>query len=893
MAILSFMNPVNVWSIGADGSILSVTDLSESLSKGKWNTITIPVASSIPYGKELYVSIKASLQSEQKPVYYAVNLQAENGKTGFLKLEKNGVDDNFEAVAVMAKVQVSADSPVKEPWSDADKITGIKVYARFESAVSSRFSIREFLITTTKPMPPLSTSRAKLFQGKFTLLPEMRGVHPRLLASASDLEKIAGAYQNNPATLARYLVPLDSEAMTSSPMAFGENDRSAGNALSLAQIAVCYRITKKQEYLSRLRAWKPALEAFQPVAFPTTSSNNSLTAGHLLMGLSIAYDVIEGQGEKEFESALRAALIRQGMQTYKDLQEVPFYPFEQNHLSIPVAGLGLAAMTLADQIPDAAAWGVAATNILDIGLEALGKDGWFFEGVGYWQYTMQFPTPYAVALKRTVGQNRLDRPVFKDSTAYLAHMFLPGGTYAFDFADWGPRTNPDGTAQPGYDQPWHSLPTRLFAGTAILIYSETKDPFLKDFIDWIGPRSPASRSDAIFGLVTGTTIPDAPVPMKSSYQDYRPYHYFSDCEVIHWRNNWSDPNATAIAFKSGPPAGHGLTALLPQYPEWRPALGHAHPDAGSFLLFSKGFFLTNDTGYVGKKETADHNCLLVDGQGQDRSGTAWSTFEAKPYSEYNKIRMEDVWLGSRVAAGTAVLEAAYADSLRIEKMRRNLILIDGRFMVVRDTIDSKLPHEYEWRLHSDREAKAIRPGRYVMQNGAGQLIVQSLLPIASETVSPTIVETEIYRKGVSRPQQRGFHISVKSPQSNHFKFLTVFGIQSSNEKEEVFEVKNLERGGISFSDSTAKCIVWLEGDRNLSGKFGYALRLDGKELSSIGLFGTKLQGDNFQLSLKRPGRVILQRKEDGLWRIESTEISIEDIELRIGNGAMPVRLTQA
>ena len=69
------------------------------------------------------------------------------------------------------------------------------------------------------------------------------------------------------------------------------------------------------------------------------------------------------------------------------------------------------------------------------------------------------------------------------------------------------------------------------------------------------------------------------------------WHYFPDHEVFYWRSNWSK-DATAFAFKCGPPEGHHTEAMLKQFPDWRLSSGHAHPDANSFIIFTRGQYLT-------------------------------------------------------------------------------------------------------------------------------------------------------------------------------------------------------------------------------------------------------------------------------------------------------------
>jgi hypothetical protein len=273
----------------------------------------------------------------------------------------------------------------------------------------------------------------------------------------------------------------------------------------------------------------------------------------------------------------------------------------------------------------------------------------------------------------------------------------------------------------------------------LVLQENQQNGLLKDFIQATFPlRTNLGAMDSIFFMMNSFQYPEQARPMQDR-PEFPPFHYFDDMEVIHWRNKWSDSNATAIAFKSGPPAGHHIASLYPLYPEWRAGLGHAHQDAGSFILFSKGVFLANDTGYTGDKETADHNSILVDGVGQHKGGRLWATWDGKPYEEYNKIRMTNTWLAPGVCAGVAVFQDAYDAPLQLKKMERRLMMVEGKWLVILDDLKSSLKHSYEWRLHTDREMSEIAQGSFAMNNGNARLVLQNLNAVKSFKIEPTIV----------------------------------------------------------------------------------------------------------------------------------------------------------
>jgi hypothetical protein len=702
----------------------------------------------------------------------------------------------------------------------------------------------------------LTPSRAALFQGTVALRSEVVGVHPRLFITPAELEATIARFHREPACFASWIPNRKSKP--SKPQPLDEGEKGKAGAQTVMQLAILWRVTGEAKYLQAIEAWIPTMEAFQPLQVKKIGGvgNRDLTSGGLLCGFAAAYDLLKGKAGSRLETAVRRVLVGQAKQLYADLVAIPSYPYEQNHLTIPVCGLAVAALATCDELPEAQAWLVFSHNVLDRCLKAVAYDGWFFEGVSYWNFTMEYPLLYAAALRRTTGEDLFRGQFFGNTAFYLAHTFLPGSRFVFDFADWGPRVNSDGTtAQRGYDAPWHTLPTSL--SKYVPLHHETTDPALRSVIEKITSASPKEpgEPDRSFALLWGYQPPSA----ASQALDMPPFHYFPDMDVVHWRANWTDPAATALAFKSGPPAGHHIAQLYPLYSEWRPGLGHAHPDAGSFLLFSRGVFLANDTGYA-VKASRWHNTLTVDGAGQGTDSTPWSTWATLPYETLNRTRMCDVWLGSNVAASTAVFEAAYPSTMKLRTMRRHLILVAGRFLVVADEIQSDIPHTYDWYLHTDRPPLPLGENRWKVENGPARLLVQSLGPMApSSRVEPTVVETELYDKKNSRPQQRGYHLNLRSPATDEFRFLTAMGIQSLEDPEERFRATATSPHQLDLRDGPVSCRIWIDPQPGLDGTFAFLLR-EGNQVTAIGLSGRRLDTEAGRIEVSNGGQVILRPK---------------------------------
>ncbi|MBL8995469.1 MAG: DUF4962 domain-containing protein, partial [Spirochaetia bacterium] len=340
------------------------------------------------------------------------------------------------------------------------------LYAKFANAVKSRLVIEELsIVMNAKPLPEIKSdkpaslpTRDALFKGNFEIKKELAGIHPRLFTDKKAFDNAITTWKKNPTLFQKYLPTKTGRAMTMTPAAFkdAENGFFAGN---LSYLAAAYRLTGDADYVKAIQAWYPQMENFEPIAINKrnpTSGNKDLSTGAFLMGISALYDLTKGLIPEKESALIRDVLVKQSRQAYEDFSSMREYHYEQNHLIIPICGIGLAAMTLADEMPEAKTWGVFAKNLLDRCFPALAHDGWFFEGLSYWNFTIQFPLVYASALRRTTGEDLIGKPPFQFIPDYLAHQFLPDPNFVFDFADWGPRVETDGVKfQKGYDQPWH------------------------------------------------------------------------------------------------------------------------------------------------------------------------------------------------------------------------------------------------------------------------------------------------------------------------------------------------------------------------------------------------------------------------------------------------------
>ena len=196
------------------------------------------------------------------------------------------------------------------------------------------------------------------------------------------------------------------------------------------------------------------------------------------------------------------------------------------------------------------------------------------------------------AWEHSTGESLWDRDVFRNWKTYLAHTLLPDGQNVFDFGDiWeGPLTRAKKGADYARVYPGGTLQSNF--NVMYRVAARFKDPAgagRRRALRRLRPQQPGGVLDAALARPLPDGRADRHAPARASLQGLRR-------RLL--RTSW-DRDATAFAFKAGPPEGHRVATLLSRLPEWRLDSGHAHPDAGSFIIWADGRYLTGDTGYAG------------------------------------------------------------------------------------------------------------------------------------------------------------------------------------------------------------------------------------------------------------------------------------------------------
>jgi hypothetical protein len=334
-------------------------------------------------------------------------------------------------------------------------------------------------------------------------------------------------------------------------------------------------------------------------------------------------------------------------------------------------------------------------------------------------------------------------------------VLLPDGQNVFDFGDiWeGPLTRkrqgaeydrvyPGGTLQSNFNA-LYRVAARLQDREAQAVaarYASFKHSNLEEYMTLLW-------RDAQLEAAPMTSIPMV--------------RHFEDSGVVFARTSW-ESDATAFAFKAGPPEGHRVAKLLPRIPEWKLSSGHAHPDANSFIIWARGRYLTGDTGYSGLVSSRQHNTITVGGLGQGVE-TDHDVWRGIPYDTLARTRIVSSVPSPFVVTGDAT--SSYPASSNLKRFTRTFTFHAPDRFVIEDVIETSTPQMIESYLHTDEPVRSAGGG---YQLGAADVWLDTKIVAPKDSrIEPGTTQIRApgppgsIEKGAV--EQRGFELKVTTP----------------------------------------------------------------------------------------------------------------------------------
>jgi MYXO-CTERM domain-containing protein len=542
------------------------------------------------------------------------------------------------------------------------------------------------------------------------LVTALVAAHPILFFGASDVPALRQAAQTTHASIASHITGiLDQHLSDPTPTATEYDDfRFLGN--QVAVWAFGYQLSGNPQYAAIARSQLLTYASWIAWDNGETAAQGGpdLNEAHMLLGASVAYDWIY----ETLSAADRATIATKlGIEALKVGAYLPSAwwvdQYLQNHNWIDTAGLGMAALALQGEDARAAGWlTLAQTNLqrLQLSVGAI-PDGSWHEGLPYEGYGLAMALPFWVAM-RHLGADYTDMGLLRGYGKFYLTTGIPDSPQQLilpfgDFTHWPAQQ---------VLQVLRFTAARFRDGYAVTganryIANVPRGNFLPEL--WY---------DVFEFLNYDPTVAAADIhtlPLDSQFPDI-------GAAVLH---SSYDPGDFTIGFKAGVYGGNlnfnrvmnngtpcGGTAAWGNadcgWVEW----GHDHNDDMSFWLFGSGTWLAPEAmGYDAGKtadytypasQTAYHNAMLVDGQGQLGD------------TRVSDSNWNNPWFWQRQsspllpATGTAHYAIAggkgahlFDASLAISRWDRIIVMARGRYALVRDDVEAAAAHAYDWICH--------------------------------------------------------------------------------------------------------------------------------------------------------------------------------------------------
>ncbi len=547
-------------------------------------------------------------------------------------------------------------------------------------------------------------------------LEQVRDVHPRLYLDADRIAALRVAVADTHAPLWQELRELADRAARRGPPAYREDDewsgseqlwqREVGNAMPA--LAMAYVVSGERKYLESARAWALASCSYKTWGLGRYDGMD-LAAGHQLFGLGIVYDWCYADLDEAARETIRETIVRRGTAMFEGAVTRKAYwgrSYLQNHLWVNACGLAVAGLAVFDEVQDAQLWIGFALDKFRRTMDALGDDGASHEGVGYWEYGVEYLLKFMHLARERLGVDLYQHDWWRNTARYPLYLSLPRAAWTrsnsiVDIADC-PRGH------------WYG-PDYLLRGLA----REYRDPRAQ----WLARETDAADVTSSGASWLNLVWYDPAVPATPP-TELPTLRHFDDMDIVSARSDWSG-GESLVVFKCGPFIGH---KAVPEF-TYDPGGGHVHPDANHFVLFGAGEWLVRDDGYR-SKWTGQHNTLLIDGRGQLGEGKQW--FEgAVPLAARSRPRIVKAVSSDTLDHIVGDATEAYPADLGLQRFQRHLLFLKPDVLIVADDIRLKEPKKLELRFHPEQQTARRDGAAFLFE---GKAAVLRLEPLTADSV---------------------------------------------------------------------------------------------------------------------------------------------------------------
>ena len=522
-----------------------------------------------------------------------------------------------------------------------------------------------------------------------------RPAHPRLYFTADELPSLRARATGTHADIWAQLQTYCEEHVAEAPPDRLPGDEYNARGLYLeaeflsriTNFSLSYLLSGEARYAAAAKAWLMALARMPEWAGRCGNRPDAgLYAGLGEMALAIGYDWLHEQLTPEERAVVRAKLEAVAATLEEATREGEWWTgaYWHHDLIIPVAGLGVGAVALRGETPEASGWLARAVGETEAVLARIGDDGAWHEGAAPWAFGTMTLLMFLDALERETGRSFWSHPWLQATADYRLYVWLPPDQVVnFD----------DCHTSGGY-----STLTRDCAPILYRLASQYQHPYAQ----WLGDLDAAAKQNADslawrFLWRSSAIEPRPPTDLPLS-------RGFANQDLVIARAGWEEGDPV-LAFTCGATLGRSALPFAVR-PDGSADVGanagsdHTHADQLSIMVYAGGDYLISPLGY-GRREAPDQNSILVDGRGPRRYADSDEPIrDAGRVQELLLTPYLDVMIG----------EAAdcYPPELGVLRATRQITFAKPDVILLSDRVSLRAPLPLEWRFHGGRGVEIQR-----------------------------------------------------------------------------------------------------------------------------------------------------------------------------------------
>jgi len=696
-----------------------------------WNFAASPEMQLEPgkrYNAAMWIRIE-SMPEGSRPVFFKVEYAYDNNVTNG-RVSSPPVPPEVQGQWYKTEIEFQAPTNCHRAWAAIEKGTA--------SPSTIDISVDEFVLQEIGE----SSLEAGLRKGELAgpITKELMNVHPRIYLTARALTNLKARVLTDPrwkwaaaelfriADLGIRVGPPDydkeaaSAAKAGGP-ATGEQlwQRPVGNMIP--HLALAYLLSNNAKYLDAARQWIKASLSYKTWGLGSIDGLD-LAAGHQLAGLGIAYDWLYGSLTADERASIREGLAKRGGAMARAMVTRHIWwqnHYMQNHLWVNSAGLATAGFAVCDEVDEARGWVRLVHDKILTTLAMASSDGASHEGYGYWEYGVEYVMRYAEMARDLMGidlyrNGSSDQPWLAQSPLYALYLAPPvgGWTRNQSIVDIG------------------DCPRNHWYGPSYILNN-------------LARRYPGSPNSGIAQWLASQVVPagvDAggnghylnfawyePDMKLTTPQTLPTLHHFTNMGIVSARSDWSG-TGSFLVVKCGPPLGHSHVGAPYDY-----GSGHVHPDAGHFIFYSRGQFLMRDDGYVYPKFTANHNSVLIDGNGQ--KGESKAGYDFSPWlTDRRTPRVLAVTASPTTDVIVCDAAPAYPADLGLTRFIRTFLFHKPDRLEIQDELAAARPAVFQARFHADGQIEKVADRTYRLTSKEAT----ALFTVDKKTVATIAIE---------------------------------------------------------------------------------------------------------------------------------------------------------